>query len=300
MIKRTLFFANPVYLSTKDKQLVVKYPEQTQKETKTVPIEDVGIVVLEHRQITITNGLTDVLLTNNVIVIHCNAQYMPIGYTLTNHSHSEHSERFQQQLEASVPLKKNLWQQTIKAKIKNQAALLAARNVEITNMLHWVNSVQSGDTQNHEARAAAYYWDNLFKMDNFKRGRFEHEPNNLLNYGYAILRAICARALTGSGLLTVMGIHHKSKYNAYCLADDIMEPYRSFVDALVCEIVDNHDDYEVLTTELKTHLLQLPTIDVVMDGNRSPLLVAMSRTTNSLHECFSGVRKKILYPEFTE
>lgn len=300
MIKRTLFFANPVYLSTKDKQLVVKYPEKEGKETKSVPIEDIGIVVLEHRQITITSGLTDAFLTNNVVVIHCNAQHMPIGFTLAMHSHSEHSERFQQQLEASVPLKKNLWQQTIKAKIKNQAALLNSRGIAVANMQHWVNSVQSGDAQNHEARAAAYYWDKLFYIDDFKRGRFEQEPNNLLNYGYAILRAICARALTGSGLLPVMGIHHKSKYNAYCLADDIMEPYRPFVDVLVCDIVDNHDDYETLTTELKTHLLQLPTVDVIMDDKRSPLLVAMSRTTNSLHECFAGVRKKILYPEFVE
>lgn len=300
MIKRTLFFANPVYLSTKDHQLVVKYPEKEHKETRTVPVEDVGIVMLEHRQITITNGLVDLLLSNNVAVIHCNAQHMPVGLALATNGHSEHSERFQQQLEASIPLKKNLWQQTIKAKIKNQAALLGKRNITHTNMLHWANSVQSGDAQNHEARAAAYYWHKLFDMDDFKRGRFEHEPNNLLNYGYAILRAICARALTGSGLLPVMGIQHKSKYNPYCLADDIMEPYRPFVDALVCEIVDNHDDYKTLTTELKAHLLQLPTLDVMMDGKRSPLLVAMSRTSNSLYECFAGVRKKILYPEFVE
>lgn len=298
MIKRTLFFANPVYLSTRNKQLLVKYPEKEEKPSRSLPIEDVGIVVLEHKQITITNGLIDLLLQNNVVMVHCNARHMPTGLSFAMHGHSEHSERFQLQLKASLPLKKNLWQQTIKAKINNQAKLLEIRGKSAQKMFHWADGVQSGDAQNHEARAAAFYWDQIFDIEEFKRGRFFGEPNNLLNYGYAILRAICARALTGSGLLPVMGIHHKSKYNPYCLADDIMEPYRPFVDALVCEIVDHHDDVEELSTAIKTHLLQLPTVDVMLDGKRSPLLIAMSRTTNSLYECFAGIRKKLLYPEF--
>lgn len=297
MIKRTLCFSNPAYLSLKNKQLVVNYPNDLP--SKTAAIEDIGILVLEHGQITLTNALLEQLTIHNIAVINCNQQHLPIGLHLPLNGHTQYSERFQLQLSASLPLKKNLWQQTIKAKISNQAALLTKRNIAVENMNYWSQSVQSGDTQNHEARAAAYYWANLFKDIPFKRGQFEGAPNNLLNYGYAILRAVCARALISSGLLPVMGIHHKNKYNAYCLADDIMEPYRPFVDEIVCYITDNHDDYEELTPALKKHLLQIPALDVVIDDKKSPLLVAMSRTTNSLYECYAGVRKKLLYPVFS-
>jgi len=131
----------------------------------------------------------------------------------------------------------------------------------------------------------------------FSRARHGEPPNNVLNYGYAILRSITARALVSSGLLPALGIFHRNKYNAYCLADDIMEPYRPFVDQIVCYLVDNYDDYEELTTELKTELLQVPAMDVMMEGKKSPLMVAMSRTTNSLFECFAGNSRKILYPK---
>ena len=165
------------------------------------------------------------------------------------------------------------------------------------NMAYWVRSVTSGDKQNHEARAAAYYWKNIFDIEGFTRQRKGIPPNNLLNYGYAILRAVCARSLVSSGLLPVLGIHHANKYNAYCLADDIMEPYRPFVDEVVCWIADNHDDIEELTPALKKELLQIPAIDVMIDGNKSPLMVAMSRTTYSLYECYAGKRKKLLFPK---
>jgi len=163
-------------------------------------------------------------------------------------------------------------------------------------MLHWSKKVTSGDVKNHEARAAAYYWQHLFDIDNFNRFRSGVPPNNLLNYGYAILRAVTARALVGSGMLPTLGIHHRNKYNAYCLADDIMEPYRPYVDATVCDIIDTESDYKTLTTSIKRQLLSIPVLDVYIDGNKSPLLIAMSRTTNSLQECYAGVSRKLLYP----
>jgi len=212
--------------------------------------------------------------------------------------HSELTERHLSQIDASAPLKKNLWQQTIRYKIKNQAAHLKERGKPIKNMLYWAKQVTSGDVQNHEARAAAYYWQHIFEFEQFNRQRGGDPPNNLLNYGYAILRSVCARALVGSGLLPSLGIHHKNKYNAYCLADDIMEPYRPFVDVIVGYIVDSCDEYEVLDVTLKKELLQIPAIDVVLDGKKSPLMVAMSRTTNSLYECYAGMSRKILYPEY--
>ncbi|MEN3324445.1 type II CRISPR-associated endonuclease Cas1 [Mariniflexile soesokkakense] len=297
MIKRTLFFSNPAYLSTKNQQLVINYPEAGIP-TKTVPIEDVGMVVLENQQITISNGLLSKLIQNNAALISCDGYHLPISLLQPLVGHSEQTERMRHQLNASVPLKKNLWQQTISAKIQNQANFMDKQGIPARKMHKWVNEVKSGDTENHESRAAVYYWQHIFGIENFIRGQKEAPPNNLLNYGYAILRGIAARALVSSGLLPSVGIFHKNKYNAFCLADDIMEPYRVYVDVLVNDMVQAGGNYETLTTDLKTGLLQIPVIDVVIDGNKSPLMVAMSRTTNSLYECFASISRKVLYPVF--
>lgn len=297
MIKRTLFFGNPAYLSTKNEQLVISCPDK-EMETKTVAIEDIGVIVLENQQITITNGLLEKLTHNNVALINCDQQHLPIGLLMPLSGHTEQSERFKNQINASVPLKKNLWQQTVSSKIINQAGLLREKGIPIKNMQLWAKNVTSGDTLNHEARAAAYYWQNLFKIENFNRHQKGIPPNNLLNYGYAILRAITARALVSSGMLPTLGIFHRNKYNAYCLADDIMEPYRPFVDLVVCHIMETEDDYQELSIEIKKQLLSIATIDVTIDDKKSPLMVAMSRTTHSLHECFEGTARKILYPVY--
>jgi CRISP-associated protein Cas1 len=301
MIKRTLHFGNPVYLSTKHEQLVVSYPEH-QNESKTVPIEDVGVIVLEHAQITITNALMSKLMLNNVVIVHCNAQHMPQSMTLSLYGHSEFNERIRHQLNVSVPLKKNLWQQTVERKIANQAHFLQvagnASRKEVDKLHELSRTVLSGDTQNNEGQAAAIYWNKLFGIEGFTRGRKDADPNNLLNYGYAILRAVCARALVGSGMLPGYGIFHANKYNPYCLADDIMEPYRPYVDAVVWDILKTTDDYSELTPELKKQLLMIPALDVVIDGKKSPLLVAMSRTTSSLSDCFAGVSRKLNYPDY--
>lgn len=174
-----------------------------------------------------------------------------------------------------------------------------ATGVEHNNMKVWASNVKSGDTENMEARAAAYYWKTIFP-DNalFIRGRDGEEPNNLLNYGYAILRAVIARALVASGLLPTLGIHHHNRYNAYCLADDIMEPYRPYVDKAVYDIWKQTDCSE-LTKEIKSKLLSIPTTEVSINGHRSPIMVAASTTTASLAKCFNGELRKIIYPEMT-
>ncbi|MDX1652978.1 MAG: type II CRISPR-associated endonuclease Cas1, partial [Brumimicrobium sp.] len=196
----------------------------------------------------------------------------------------------------SAPLKKNLWQQTIIAKINNQANGLALLDKQNDKLRKWSREVLSGDSTNKEANAAAFYWERFFDIPGFYRGQKAMPPNNLLNYGYAILRAVCARALIGSGLLPALGIHHANKYNAYCLADDIMEPYRPFVDQVVYSIVQQNMPIDKLSPEIKQQLLIIPAMDVVIDGKNSPLMVAMSRTTHSLYECYTGVSRKILYP----
>ncbi|QMU63864.1 MAG: type II CRISPR-associated endonuclease Cas1 [Flavobacteriaceae bacterium] len=297
MIKRTLFFGNPTYLSTKNQQLVICYPGE-EKPVKTIPIEDIGIVVIEHPQINITNGLLSKLIKNKAAVISCDEFHLPVSLQQPLVGHSEQTERMKYQLNASLPLKKNLWQQTISAKILNQANFLVKKHIPARKLFKWVTEVKSGDIENHESRAAVYYWKHIFGIDGFIRYAQGEPPNNLLNYGYAILRAITARALTGSGMLPAIGIFHRNKYNAFCLADDIMEPYRIYVDVLVDNILQSGNPYHELDTSLKTQLLKLPVTDVVIDGKKSLLMVAMSRTTNSLYDCFTGVSRKLLYPIF--
>ena len=300
MIKRTLFFGNPAYLSMRNAQLVIKLTDaQTQEDvTKTVPIEDIGVVVLEDRQITITNGAMDALLQNNCAVITCDEKHMPAGLLLPLEGHTVQSERFRWQIEASLPLKKQLWQQTVQAKIHNQASVLKRLSgAEVGCMIAWANDVKSGDSENLEGRAAAYYWKSVFpEMERFVRDREGEAPNNLLNYGYAIVRAVIARSLVASGLLPTFGIHHHNRYNAYCLADDVMEPYRPYVDELVIEILRSGVDCSELTTDLKRKLLGLPVKEVIIDGRRSPLMVASSQTTASLAKCFGGELRKVVYP----
>ncbi|MDD2953203.1 MAG: type II CRISPR-associated endonuclease Cas1 [Parabacteroides sp.] len=308
MIKKTLYFGNPVYLSLKNAQLMIKLPEVIRNDTLpesfkrvsevTKPIEDIGVVVLDHKQITITSGVLEALLENNCAVITCNSKSLPVGLMLPLYGNTTQNERFRQQLDASLPLKKQLWQQTIKTKIENQAAVLKEYSgTEVKCMYTWAADVKSGDTSNLEARAAAYYWKNLFRIEGFTRDREGIPPNNLLNYGYAILRAVVARGLVASGLLPTLGIHHHNRYNAYCLADDIMEPYRPYVDQLVCGIIRSGVDYVELTKELKAQLLTVPVLETHMSGKRSPLMVAVGETTASLYKCFSGELRRISYPE---
>jgi CRISPR-associated protein Cas1 len=294
MIKRTLYFGSPAYLRTENNQLIV---ERKEEDNVQAPIEDIGLVMLDHQQITITQALMAKLLANNVAVITCNETHHPAGMLLNLDGHSMQSLHFKEQLDASVPLKKQLWQQTVAAKILNQAAVLAKRQEENKYLLRLADTVRSGDSGNHEAKAAKYYWQRLFPdFLEFVRHREGPPPNNLLNYGYAILRALVARALTGSGLLPTLGIHHRNQYNAYCLADDIMEPYRPYVDEVVYQIVRQHGRFLDLGPHLKKELLQIPALDVMIDGQQSPLMNAVSRTTASLVRCFEGSQRKILYP----
>ena len=293
--------------------MVIRLPDIVRNETLpermkqqgeiTKPIEDIGIVVLDCKQITITQGLLEALLENNSAVITCDNRSMPVGLMLPLCGNSVQSERFRDQIDASLPLKKQLWQQTIKAKIRNQSAILTHwTSKETGSMRRWENDVKSGDPDNLEGRAAAYYWRNLFsefeELKDFTRDRDGIYPNDLLNYGYAVLRAVVARALVSSGMLPTLGIHHHNRYNAYCLADDIMEPYRPYVDDIVFSIVKEFDGKEQdLTKDIKAKLLSIPTTEVIISGKRSPLMVAVSQTTASLYRCFNGELRRIAYPE---
>lgn len=307
MIKKTLYFGNPAYLSLRNGQLVIRLPEVEKAELpeiikqetiRTVPIEDIGVVVLDNKQITITQGALAELVANSAAVITCDSKCMPTGMLLPLSGNTLYQERFRNQIEAAIPLRKQLWQQTVKAKIENQAYCLQKNTSKSFVPLHVLaRKVRSDDADNHEAQAAAYYWKNLFS-DGFTRDKDGIPPNNLLNYGYAILRAVIARALVGSGLLPVYGIHHHNRYNAYCLADDIMEPYRPFVDDLVISTMKKMEVSDDLTVELKREMLSIPVLDVVIGGKRSPLMIAAGLTTASLAKCYNGEAREISYPSF--
>lgn len=291
MIKRTLFFENKASLTTHDEQLCIK----TATKTTTVPIEDIGYVVIENPETYVSIPLLNKLSANNVAIIFCDEKHMPASLLLNLNTHYLQQELFRNQINAKEPLKKQLWQQIIKAKISNQAQLLEYGGNTSHPLASYSKNVLSGDTDNREGAAAAYYWKHLFEFD-FKRERKGEFPNLFLNYGYIVLRAAVARALSGSGLLPTLGIHHHNRYNAFCLADDIMEPFRPLIDAKVLYILQNYDEQE-LTTEIKIELLSVLTQTVYYQDNESPLMVALHTTCTSLQQCYSGKIRKISYPQ---
>jgi CRISPR-associated protein Cas1 len=294
MIKKSILIENKTSITAKNLQLIIK----SEIRESSIPIEDIGFLVLDHQEIYLSLPAMNLLVENNTSVIICGKNHLPNGMFLNLNSHHIQQEVFKNQIEASIPLKKQLWQQTIVEKITNQGILLTKITQNKNSFEFLATKVLSGDTTNMEGVAAAQYWKTFFDTYdiNFRRERFGDYPNNFLNYGYAILRAATARALSGSGLLNTLGIHHKSKYNAFALADDIMEPFRPLVDEKVFEIMQQYDEQE-LNTKIKSELLQVLTRTVYFKDEKSPLMVALQKTASSLQQCFMGNRKKIKYPK---
>ncbi|MEO8934118.1 MAG: type II CRISPR-associated endonuclease Cas1 [Xanthomarina sp.] len=291
MLKRSILIENKSKITCKNLQLHIK----NETREASIPIEDIGFIVIDNPETYISIPALNLLIENNAAVIICNASHIPNGLFLNLNSHHIQQEIFKHQINASAPLKKQLWQQTIKLKIKHQGILLEKITSKKNKFDFLESKVLSGDSSNMEAVAANFYWKSFFQID-FKRERFGNYPNNFLNYGYAILRAATARSLSGSGMLNTLGIHHKSKYNAFALADDIMEPFRPIVDEAVHDIMKNYDEQE-LTTEIKSVLLQTLTRTVYFKNEKSTLMVALQKTASSLQQCYTGERKKIKYPQ---
>lgn len=291
MIKRSLLIENKTVITTKNSQLVLK----SEIRESIIPIEDIGFLVIDNNETYLSIPAMNLLIENNTAVIVCNTNHLPNGMFLNLNSHHIQQEIFKNQIDASIPLKKQLWQQTIVEKITNQGILLEMITGDKNSFPFLASKVLSGDSSNMEGVAASQYWKSFFEIK-FKRERFGDYPNNFLNYGYAILRASTARALSGSGLLNTLGIHHKSKYNAFALADDIMEPFRPIVDEKVYEIMQKFEEQE-LNTAIKAELLQILTRTVYFKDEKSPLMVALQKTASSLQQCYTGDRKKIKYPK---
>lgn len=292
MLKRTLVFTNPYHLSLKNCQMVIKTKGVTGS-YKSVPVEDIGFVILENQEISITMPLLNALVDNNAAVIVCSEKFMPNAMLLNLDSNTTQGEIFRAQLSATEPLKKNIWKQIVEAKIKNQAALLRKLNKDGDSLKPYYQNVKSGDSDNREGVAAKLYWTELFHTG-FMRHRTGPFPNEMLNYGYTVLRAAVARSLMGSGLLPAIGIFHKNRYNAFPLADDVMEPYRPYVDEIVFNLYANGEN--TLNKYSKSTILKLLYADTIFENISRPLDIGLSITTASLAKCYNGSQKKILYP----
>lgn len=298
MIKRILYFENPAFLSLKYRNIQIRFSEEVGLEQCETPIEDLGLVVLDNPRITITQALVAALMENKVGIISCDSARMPTGLMLPLNGNSLQSKIFRAQAEISLPQKKQLWKQIVCAKIRNQKRILKCEGLNLGPLGELANNVKSGDSENHEGQAAAYYWKTLFpSFPGFVRSREGEPPNNLLNYGYAILRAIVARAIVSAGLHPTLGIFHRNQYNAYCLADDLMEPYRPFVDKAILGILAANNDISELTKQMKGRLYGVSVDDVLMNGVRRPLMAAVSQTVSGFVRTFTDGGREFVLPE---
>ena len=283
MLKCTLVFSNPMNLSLKNQQIVIAYRDSPDEKV-TVPIEDVGVVLLEHQHTNISLPLLNALVEGDVQVVICNAKGMPSAMFQGMNSNNLQGETLRNQIACGEVLKKQLWKQIVEAKIKNQAALLDNVGEDGNVLRPFYSNVKSGDTDNREGIAARIYFQHLFG-DNFVRNRDEPGVNALLNYGYTILRAATCRAIVTSGLLPAIGIFHHNRSNAYPLADDLMEPFRHFVDSVVYDLA-MHSKTE-LTKDVKGELISVLYADTSFRNVKRPLSVGLSMTTASMAKCLA-------------
>lgn len=293
MIKRTLFLVNPSDCSLRNSQFIIVNCDSG--EEHSIPIEDVGYVIVENNRVSMSIPLMNALVKNNAIVAFCDDRHMPLSLLLSMDSNQVQAEVFRYQVEAGAPLKKNLWKQIIESKIQNQASLLSGLGLDGARLKPYWSNVKSGDSDNREGVASNLYWDMLFGKC-FTRERNGDSPNSLLNYGYSILRAATCRAIIGSGLFPLLGLFHKNRYNAFPLADDLMEPYRPFVDDIVISCL--RKGLLDLQVESKKCLLNVLTSDCIMGDVKRPLAVGLSMTTGSLVRCLRGETKQLTLPAY--
>ena len=293
MLKRSIVLASPCSVSLRSNQLTIAV--KGSDAPASVPIEDIAVVVIENQQVSVTIPALNAMLEQNVVVAVCDAKGMPSGLFSPLDGNTLQGERYRTQMEASLPAKKSIWKQIVEAKIRNQACHLSSRGLRGELLRPYYSNVKSGDADNREGIAAAIYWKELFGAD-FVRGRFGDAPNSLLNYGYSILRAATARAIIAAGMLPTLGLHHKSRYNSFPLADDLMEPFRPVVDEIVAGLVD--DSRLELTREVKGELINVLYADVKVDEHRHPLPMALRILCNSVKDVMSGNSNRLKVPEF--
>lgn len=295
MIRRIVEISSArTFLSVRYGQLVIK---NNGNELSQIPCEDIGILVIDHQGTTYTHCVFTELLDQGAAIVVCGGNHHPAGMLLPLESNSEQNERFRRQIDAKEPLKKQLWKQLVQAKIRHQARVAGKGSETYEALMALRQRVRSGDPQNVEAQASRKFWPSFLQGIEFKRDAEGAPPNNLLNYGYTVIRAAVARALCSAGLLPCLGIHHHNRYNAFALADDIMEPFRGFVDSKVKEICEGDGPPAELTQPIKAKLLEVLYQPVVIGGCEGPLMVGLHRTAASLYRCFAGEQNELELPE---
>lgn len=309
MIKKIIEISQAkTYLAVQNKQLVIRQTTAeggcSTQESK-IPCEDVGVLIVDHVGTTYTHSVFAELLKNGAAIVLCGGNHHPAGMLLPIESNTLQSERFREQIEAKEPVKKRLWQQIIRAKIRHQAKLVASTHSASSGqssdtykaLMALREEVRSGDPDNIEAQASKKFWAVYLPNQEFHRDIGGLPPNNMLNYGYMVMRAAVARALCSAGLLPCIGVHHHNRYNAFCLADDVVEPFRGFVEAKVRDICLSDGIPDELTQEIKAKLLEVLYQEVTIAGFGGPLMVGLHRTAASLQRCFAEEQKELELPE---
>ena len=292
MIKRVVDISQQSYLHVKNKQLLVDRDGET---IAQISIEDLGILILQHQAIVLTQSVVSQCQHNNVAILFCDSRHLPISITLPLwEGNSLHTKVLREQMAVSVPTRKRLWQKVVKYKISEQATTLQLAGANAKGLQRLQEKVKSGDPDNCEAQAAKQYW-GLLMGKNFRRDPDAEGVNALLNYGYSIVRAMTARALVGAGLHPAIGLHHKNQYNSLCLADDVMEPFRPWVDWRVWQLLEQSGDISV-NQNSKQCLLSLLSDSVVMGDRQMPLMVAAHSLAAGLKRALTDSKQSLVYP----
>lgn len=281
------------YLKVQHKQLTI---QREHSQISSVPIEDLAALIIDHPQTRISQVLLADLLTSNVMVVISDRKHQPTGMLLPLQHHVTQTEKFAAQVALAKSRKKQLWKQIVQNKIRQQSWVLKSVSDNDAGLSKLVQKVKSGDSENVEAQAARRYWTRLF-TGNFKRDREADDQNRFLNYCYAIVRALTARCLCASGLHPSLGLHHHNRYSAYCLADDMMEPYRAFADIHVYEILKEYPANAELNQEIRMRLLQISEYKIPFNGEMLSIQTSLQKTAQSLARIIAGEPEKLALPD---
>ena len=285
---------SPARLRVKLNQLVLERRDQP---AVTVPLAELAVLIVSHPQVSYTQAVLANISAEGGVFVTCDERRLPVGILLPLQSHYLQTQRIADQASVSVPTRKRLWQQIVRAKINAQADLLERLHDNDHGLRALVPLVKSGDPANVEARAARRYWNVVFGSNTFRRDRNATDQNRALNYGYAVLRAITARAICAAGLHPSLGLHHHNQYNAFCLADDLMEPFRVIVDQPVAQNVEEYGSDAEFGREARQQILETLTDRTEINGESRSLFDTLATTAGSLASAYRDKTQKLILPE---
>lgn len=285
-----------VSLNVRLSNLVIDCGEELGK--TMVPLTQVAALVLSNPHVSVTNAALAGVATNGGVVVVSDNKFQPAGMLLPLDSHYVQGERFRMQAAVTQPVQKRLWQQIVRSKILAQAMTLKRLTGHDSGLSYLVGRVASGDTGNLEAQAAQRYWPVVFNNPHFRRNRDAEDQNRLLNYGYAVLRALTARAICAAGLHPALGVHHHNRYDSFALASDMMEPFRPLVDETVVRIVNEHGDGVALGRDVKRTIITGVTGLIKVEDETRTIFSILAKCASSLAAVYAGERKKLFLPEW--